>query len=433
MRPRVLPVRRRRGRLSASLGGARSAAISADDDSLAYVPDVPTFVLPRETRRFGAPYASFVSMKTMKAVVFRGKDRLAVEEVPKPRPKAGEAVIRITTTTICGTDVHIVRGEYPVEPGLILGHEPVGVIEELGAGLEDLYAVGQRVIVGAITPCGQCFYCLNGSHAQCGGALGGWRFGNTINGAWAEYLLVPDARANLAPIPTGLTDEDVLLCPDIFSTGLAGAESGNIRVGDSVAVFAQGPIGLCATVGARLKGASLIIGIDAMGERLEVARRFGANVTLNINNGDPVPEIKRLTEGRGVDVAIEALGRQETFESALRAIRPGGTLSSLGVYSGKIVAPYDAFYAGLGDQKIVTTLCPGGKERMRRLMAMIENRRVDLTPLVTHRFTLDDIEEAFDLFSHQRDGVLKVALYPGLAHSRPVLEAAGVGRLDEQC
>jgi threonine dehydrogenase-like Zn-dependent dehydrogenase len=433
MRPRVLPVRRRRGRLSASLGGARSAAISADDDSLAYVPDVPTFVLPRETRRFGAPYASFVSMKTMKAVVFRGKDRLAVEEVPKPRPKAGEAVIRITTTTICGTDVHIVRGEYPVRPGLILGHEPVGVIEELGAGLEDLYAVGQRVIVGAITPCGQCFYCLNGSHAQCGGALGGWRFGNTINGAWAEYLLVPDARANLAPIPTGLTDEDVLLCPDIFSTGLAGAESGNIRVGDSVAVFAQGPIGLCATVGARLKGASLIIGIDAMGERLEVARRFGANVTLNINNGDPVPEIKRLTEGRGVDVAIEALGRQETFESALRAIRPGGTLSSLGVYSGKIVAPYDAFYAGLGDQKIVTTLCPGGKERMRRLMAMIENRRVDLTPLVTHRFTLDDIEEAFDLFSHQRDGVLKVALYPGLAHSRPVLEAAGVGRLDEQC
>ena len=157
-------------------------------------------------------------MKTMKAVVFKGKDRIAVEEVPKPTPRAGEAVIRITTTTICGTDVHIVRGEYPVKPGLILGHEPVGVIEELGAGLEELYAVGQRVIVGAITPCGQCFYCLNGVHSQCGGGIGGWRFGNTINGAWAEYLLVPDARANLAPIPNALTDEDVLLCPDIFST-----------------------------------------------------------------------------------------------------------------------------------------------------------------------------------------------------------------------
>jgi threonine dehydrogenase-like Zn-dependent dehydrogenase len=371
-------------------------------------------------------------MKTMKAVVFKGKDRLRIEEVPMPQPRAGEAVIKITTTTICGTDVHIVRGEYPVKPGLILGHEPVGVIAELGAGLDE-YHVGQRVIAGAITPCGQCFYCLNGSHSQCGGALGGWRFGNTINGAWAEYLLVPDARANLAVIPDQLSDEAVLLCPDIFSTGLSGAESGNIRVGDAVAVFAEGPIGLCATLGAKLKGASLIIGVDASAGRLEVARRFGASVTLNVNDGDPVAEIKRLTGGRGVDVAIEALGRQETFENALRAIRPGGTLSSLGVYSGKLVAPYEAIYAGLGDQKIVTTLCPGGKERMRRLMAMIEHGRVDLTPLVTHRFALDDIEEAFDLFSYQRDGVLKVALHPDTAHHRRLLEAVGAGVLDEQC
>jgi threonine dehydrogenase-like Zn-dependent dehydrogenase len=372
-------------------------------------------------------------METMKAVVFLGKDRIAVEDVPIPHPKAGEAVIRVTTTTICGTDVHIIRGEYPVKPGLILGHEPVGVIEELGAGLEDYYTIGERVIVGAITPCGQCFYCLNGNHSQCGGGLGGWRFGNTINGAWAEYLLVPDARANLAPIPMGLDDEDVMLCPDIFSTGLSGAESGNIRVGDAVAVFAQGPIGLCATVGAKLKGAALIIGVDSNAERLEVARRFGANVTLNINEGDPIQEIKRLTGGRGVDVAIEALGRQETFENALRAIRPGGTLSSLGVYSGKLVAPYEAFYAGLGDQKIVTTLCPGGKERMRRLMTMIENRRVDLTPLVTHSFALDDIQEAYDLFSHQRDGVLKVALHPTRSVASEGRGMAAVGALDEQC
>jgi len=370
--------------------------------------------------------------QTMKAVVFKGKDQIAVEEVPKPVARAGEAVIRITTTTICGTDVHIVRGEYPVKPGLVLGHEPVGVIEDLGAGLDEIYQVGQRVIVGAITPCGQCFYCLNGVHSQCGGALGGWRFGNTINGAWAEYLLVPDARANLAPIPRELADEDVMLCPDIFSTGLGGAESGNIRVGDSVAIFAQGPIGLCATLGAKLMGASLVIGIDSVAPRLEMAGRFGANVTLNINDGDPVPAIKRLTEGRGVDVAIEALGRQETFESALRAVRPGGTLSSLGVYSGKLVAPYEALHAGLGDQKIVTTLCPGGKERMRRLMAMIANHRVDLTSLVTHRFALDDIHEALDLFSHQRDGVLKVALYPDAARAARQLEAVGAAR-DEQC
>jgi len=351
-------------------------------------------------------------MRTMKAVVFKGKDRIAVEEVPRPHAGAGEAVIRITATTICGTDVHIVRGEYPVRPGLILGHEPVGVIDELGAGLEALYQVGQRVIVGAITPCGQCFYCLNDARSQCGGPLGGWRFGNTINGAWAEYLLVPDARANLAPIPAGLDDEDVLMCPDIFSTGLSGVESGQVKIGDSVAIFAQGPIGLCATIGAKLRGASLIIGIDGSAERLEVSRRFGANVTLNIHDGDPIPEIKRLTDGRGVDVAIEALGQQQTFENSLKATRPGGTISSLGVYSGKLVAPYEAIYAGLGDQKIVTTLCPGGKERMRRLMAMIANRRVDLSQLITHRFALDDIQEAFELFSHQRDRVLKVALTP---------------------
>jgi alcohol dehydrogenase len=360
----------------------------------------------------------------MKAIVFRGKNQIGLEDLPKPRPHAGEAVIRITTTTICGTDVHIVRGEYPVKPGLVLGHEPVGVIDELGDGLEDLYQVGQRVIVGAITPCGQCFYCLNGAHSQCGGPLGGWRFGNTINGAWAEYLLVPDAKANLAPIPDELTDEQVLLMPDIFSTGMGGAESGNIRVGDAVAIFAQGPIGLCATLGAKLRGAGLIIGVDTNEARLAMARRFGANVVLDARE-DPVSKIKRLTGGRGADVTIEALGQQETFESALRATRPGGTLSSLGVYSGKIAAPYDAFYAGLGDHKIVTTLCPGGKERMRRLMAMAQNGRVDLTPLVTHRFALDDIAEAFDLFSHQRAGVMKVALYPAGLPQPTRLTAAG--------
>jgi len=355
-------------------------------------------------------------MATMKAVVFRGEGRVSVEEVPKPVPGPGEAVIKITATTICGTDVHIVRGEYPVKPGLVLGHEPVGIIDELGAGLDKYYRVGERVIAGAITPCGQCFYCLNGSHSQCGGPLGGWRFGNTINGAWAEYLLVPDARANLAAIPAGLDDEAVLMCPDILSTGLSGVESGGVKIGDSVAIFAQGPIGLCATLGARLRGAGLIVAVDTSPHRLEISRKFGATVTLNANQIDPVDVVKRLTDGRGVDVAIEALGKQDTFEDALRATRAGGTLSSLGVYSGKLVAPYEAFYAGLGDQRIVTTLCPGGKERMRRLMTMIEHKRLDVSALVTHRFALEDIQDALDLFSHQRDGVLKVALYPDAAH-----------------
>ena len=163
-----------------------------------------------------------------------------------------------------------------------------------------------------------------------------------------------------------------------------------------------------------------------------MARRFGANVTIDPRDDDPVAAIKRLTDGRGADVTIEALGQQETFENALRATRPGGTLSSLGVYSGKLVAPYEAFYAGLGDQKIVTTLCPGGKERMRRLMAMVDTRRVDLTPLVTHHFALDDIAEAFELFSHQRDGVLKVALHPGARMEARDVQLVGVG-VDREC
>jgi threonine dehydrogenase-like Zn-dependent dehydrogenase len=351
-------------------------------------------------------------MDMMKAVVFGGVGDLRIQEVPKPQAGPGEAVLRVTATTICGTDVHIVKGEYPVRAGLIPGHEPVGVIDALGPGLEDEFTVGQRVIVGAITPCGQCFYCLNAAHAQCGGALGGWRFGNTINGAWAEYLLVPHARANLAVVPPGLTDEQVLMLPDIASTGISGAESGNVRVGDSVAVFAQGPIGLCATIGAKLRGASLIVGVDPLASRRAVAERFGASLTLDPTRVDIVARLRELTGGRGVDVAIEALGRQETFESALRSIRPGGVLSSLGVYSGKLVAPYEALYAGLGNQQIVTTLCPGGKERMRRLISLVAEERIDLTPLVTHRFALEDMLDAYELFSRQGDGVLKVALYP---------------------
>jgi alcohol dehydrogenase len=203
----------------------------------------------------------------MRAAVFHGAKDIRVEEVPRPHAGTGEAVIRITLTTICGTDLHIVRGEYPVRPGLVIGHEPVGVIEELGDGTTG-YKTGDRVLVGAITPCGQCRACLSGHLAQCGHgrgfeAIGGWRFGNTINGAQAEYLLVPYAQANLAKILDELTDEQVVLLADIASTGFSGAESGNVRLGDSVVVFAQGPIGLCATAGAKLMGGSLIIGVES--------------------------------------------------------------------------------------------------------------------------------------------------------------------------
>jgi alcohol dehydrogenase len=223
---------------------------------------------------------------------------------------------------------------------------------------------------------------------------------------------VPDAMANLAPIPDGLTDEDVLMCPDIMSTGYSGAESGEIRIGETVAVFAQGLIGLCATAGAKLKGATTIIAVENVPARMAMSRRLGADHVVDFRAIDPVAEIMRVTDGRGVDVAIEALGTQATFEGALRVLRPGGTLSSLGVYSSDPTIPLGPFAAGLADLRIVTTLCPGGKERMRRLMAVVASGRVDLKPLVTHRFKLDDIEAAYELFSHQRDGVLKVAITP---------------------
>lgn len=355
--------------------------------------------------------------RTMKAAVFVEPGRIELQERPVPEIGPGEALIRVTTTTICGTDVHILKGEYPVEPGRIVGHEPVGVIAKLGEGVTG-YQIGQRVIVGAITPCGQCHACLSGNLSQCGAdtehgfarAIGGWRLGNTIDGCQAEYVRVPFAMANLTPVPDDLTDEQVLLCPDILSTGFGGAESGGIRIGDTVAIFAQGPIGLCATAGARLLGASQIITVDTLPYRLDVSRRLGADVTINALDEDPVEAILKLTGGRGVDVAIEALGRQETFENALRVLRPGGVLSSLGVYSGKLTLPLDAFAAGIGDHRIVTTLCPGGKERMRRLLNVVASGRVDLRPLVTHRFSLDQIQEAYDLFANQRENVLKVAI-----------------------
>ncbi len=357
-------------------------------------------------------------MPMMKAAVFVEPGRIVLDDKPIPDVGPQDALLRVTTTTICGTDVHILKGEYPVARGLTIGHEPVGVIEKLGSAVKG-YREGQRVIAGAITPSGwsnacQCGFCAQDGAGSAHGwkPVGGWRFGNTIDGCQAEYVLVPDAMFNLAPVPDGLSDEAVLMCPDIMSTGFAGAESAHIRIGDVVAVFAQGPIGLCATAGAKLSGASRVIGVDRLPERLEMARRLGADVVIDAGKQDPVQEILRLTGGRGVDASIEALGTQATFEAALRVLRPGGTLSSLGVYSTDLRIPLDAFAAGLGDHRIVTSLCPGGKERMRRLMAVIEAGRLDLGAMVTHRFRLDDIEAAYELFSHQRDGVLKVAITP---------------------
>ncbi|WP_296241210.1 MULTISPECIES: NAD(P)-dependent alcohol dehydrogenase [unclassified Psychrobacter] len=364
-------------------------------------------------------------MSMMKSLIFiePGKIEIVDKKIPDVGPN--DALIKITTTTICGTDIHIFKGEYAVAKGLTIGHEPVGIIEKLGSTVMG-YEEGQRVIAGAICPTFTSYASQDGFPSQDGGyldadgrcschgykATGGWRFGNHIDGTQAEYVLVPDAQANLCPVPDGLTDEQVLMCPDIMSTGFKGAENANIQIGDVVAIFAQGPIGLCATAGARIKGASLIIAVDGNNERLAMAKKLGADITLNFTEVDVVDEIMKITGGRGVDSSIEALGLQSTFEKCLKILKPGGTLSSLGVYSEDLVIPMAHFASGLGDHTIRTALCPGGKERMRRLMNVIESGRVDLSEMVTHTYALDDIVEAYDLFMHQRDGVLKIAIKP---------------------
>ena len=354
---------------------------------------------------------------SMRAAVFEGPDRIVLQERTVPRCGPTDAIVRVTMTTICGTDVHILRGEYPVAPGRIVGHEPVGVIHELGSAVEG-YAVGDRVLVGAITPCGSCFYCQHGTGAQCSGhhdhweMIGGWRLGNSADGVQADYFRVAYAQYNLAKIPDDMTDEQCVLLADIASTGISAAETANVQIGQTVAVFAQGPIGLCATAGARLKGASLIIGIDAIEKRLNLSREMGATEVIDFTQEDPVAAIKRLTGGRGVDVAIEALGKPETFQWCLEATRPGGIVSSLGVYGGKLEIPVESFIYGIGDKKILSTLCPGGKERMNTLMSLVRTGRLDLSKLISHRFALDQIEEAYELFANQRDGVIKVAITP---------------------
>ena len=252
-------------------------------------------------------------MTMMRAAAFVEPGRIELVDKPVPDVGPNEALVRITTTTICGTDVHILKGEYPVVAGLTIGHEPVGIIEKLGSNVQG-YQEGQRVIAGAICPNFSSYASQDGLSSQDGGCachgykpMGGWRFGNTIDGTQAEYVLVPDAQGNLAPVPDGLTDEHVLMCPDIMSTGFAGAEAAKIKIGDIVAIFARGPIGLCATAGARLRGAGMIIVVDGVDALLDIARQMGADVTLNFKQTDVVEEILRLTGGRGVDALQQTI------------------------------------------------------------------------------------------------------------------------------
>ena len=345
----------------------------------------------------------------MKALAFLGIGKVGVIDKPVPEPGPNDAVIKTTASLICTSDVHTVRGVISIPEGRVLGHESVGVVYKVGANVTRCKA-GDRVAVCAITPCGRCDYCQRGYSSQCGGMLGGYRFTAQRDGNLAEYFLVNDADYNLVSIPTTLSDEQALYTTDMLTTGLAGAENAEIAVGGTVAIFAQGPVGLCATMGARLVGAGLVIAVESKPDRQKLARRCGADMVIDPTQGDPVEQIMQATGGVGVDAAIEALGLPVTFENCIKVTKPGGVISNVGYHGeagSSLQIPLSAFGLGMGDKKIRTALCPGGRERLTRLLRLIENGRVDPTPLTTHRFPFAQVERAFHMMETKEDNVIK--------------------------
>lgn len=344
----------------------------------------------------------------MRAFVMKGIGQVAVMEKPVPEPGPNDAVVRTTTALVCTSDTHTVAGAIGDRRDLTLGHEAVGVVHRLGSAVRGFRA-GDRVAVNAITPDFRCENCQRGYTSQCTEMLGGWKFANLRDGNLAEYFLVNDAEANLAPIPDGLTDEQAVYCTDMLSTGFMGAEHAAIPIGGTVAVFAQGPVGLMATAGARLLGAGLVIAVESVPRRQELARHYGADVVIDHTKEDPVETIRRLTGGQGVDSAIEALGAEATFQACVRATRPGGTISNIGYHGhGDVIGlPRLDWGVGMGDKTIRTGLCPGGRERMSRLMRLVERGRVDPTLMTTHRFAFDEIETAFRMMATKEGGMIK--------------------------
>ena len=349
--------------------------------------------------------------RAMKCFAMHGIGKVGLLEKPIPRAGPNDAIIRTTVALICTSDVHTVAGAIGDRHDLTLGHEAVGVIHELGdlAAASGLFSIGQRVAVNAITPCYACDNCQRGYASQCGGMLGGWKYANLKDGSFAQYFHVNNAVANLAPIPAGLTDEQAAYCCDMLSTGFVGAEHAKIPIGGSVAIFSQGPVGLMATVGARLRGAGLIIGVESMPNRIALAKKFGCDVVVDFTQEDPVEAILKLTGGKGVDSSIEALGAAQTFESCVRVTRPGGTISNIGYHGDgdSVPIPRVDWGVGMSDKTIRTGLCPGGSERMGRLLRLIETGRVDPLPLTTHRFPFQDIEKAFRMMQPKEDGMIK--------------------------
>lgn len=347
----------------------------------------------------------------MQAFVMKSIGEVGFTEKPIPEPGPNDAVIKTTTALICTSDTHTVKGAIGERDDLTLGHEAVGVVHAVGEAVKGV-EIGQRVAVNAITPCYRCDNCQRGFTSQCTQLLGGWKFANVHDGVFAEYFRVNDAEANLAPIPDELSDEEAAYCCDMLSTGFMGAEHADIPMGGTAAVFAQGPVGLMATVGCRLQGAGFVIAVESVPERKELASHYGADLVIDFTERDPVEAILEATDGQGVDSAIEALGSDTTLQACIRATRPGGTISNIGYHGeGEYVhVPRDAWGVGMSDKTIRTGLCPGGRVRMSRLMRLIQNGRVDPTPMTTHRFDFADTAKAFRMMDKKEGGIIKPLL-----------------------
>ncbi len=352
---------------------------------------------------------------SMLACVRKGPNQLAVEKMQKPEIQTPtDVIIKTSLSTICGTDAHM--AELPF-PGIIMGHEAVGEIEEIGPGVEGFKA-GDRVVMSCMIACGHCASCQTGDQSACLHPMGRVKHGMMLNGCQAEYFRVPFAPFNICKIPEGLPDEYAILSGDIFSTGVGVLERANIRIGDTVAVFAQGPLGLCVTAAARAMGAGLVITVEKDPFRREISEKMGANIVINPEEVDPVSKILRLTDNVGVDIAVEAVGSQVTLDGAFKTAKVGGAITALGVYSfatqnvsipvlsGSSVT--EAFY----HRKFVTTLCPSGKYRMKRLMDMMIYNKLDFSPLWTHTISLKNILEGYNMAKDPSKKAIKIAVKP---------------------
>jgi alcohol dehydrogenase len=342
----------------------------------------------------------------MKALVFDGPGRRTWKEVDDPTIREPtDAIVRVDAVTICGTDLHILKGDVPeVQPGRVLGHEAVGTVTAVGSAVHDV-AVGDRVLVSCITACGRCRYCREGHYGQCLGG-GGWILGHLIDGTQAEFVRVPHADRSTYKVPPGASDESTVLLADILPTAYeVGVQAAAVRPGDTVAIVGAGPIGLAAILTARLVSPRLIIAIDVADSRLDAARKAGADVTASSTSARRV--VDELTDGLGVDVAMEAVGLPETFEQAVALVRPGGHVANIGVHG----APATLHLEDVWSKNLTITTGLVDTATTPTLMGLLASGRIDTSQLITHRFTLDEFDAAYEAFSHPADtGALKVLL-----------------------